>query len=243
MDPSFWLIGSNNIKKAQEMAAILQPIGVKIQTPRDISLVLEVDEWGANFQQNATLKALAFAAKTRGVCVADDSGLSVDGLDGAPGVHSARYAGPNATDADNNRKLQEALQDKREDARRARYHCSIAIACAQSYTDPQIERLRQQRPPLHYRGFDALDTGAAWAMDSDTIQTLIGVHEAMNLWLFSATWEGTIGGEPKGEGGFGYDPWFVLADGRHVAELPDNEKNQRSHRAQALRELDLALRA
>lgn len=243
MDPSFWLIGSNNAKKAQEMAAILQPIGVKIQTPRDISLVLDVEEWGTTFQQNATLKALAFAAATRGVCVADDSGLSVDGLDGAPGVYSARYAGPNATDTDNNRKLQDALLGKREDARRARYHCSIAIACAQSYSDPQIEQLRAHLPPLHYRGFDALDTGAAWAIEGDTIQTLVGADEAMNLWLFSATWEGKIGTEPKGQGGFGYDPWFVLEDGRHVAELPDEEKNQRSHRAQALREFDHALRA
>src|SRR5690625_303203 len=243
MQPNVWLIGSNNSKKAQEMAAILTPMGVQIQTPRDISLTLEVEEWGATFQQNATLKALAFAAPLRDVCVADDSGLSVDGLDGAPGVYSARFAGPNATDEDNNLKLQQELEGKSDAARRAQYHCVIAIACPQQTQDPQIEELKANVPPIHYRGFDSLEANAGWTLDEDTVQTLIGVETAMYLWLFSGAWEGSISTKPQGEGGFGYDPWFLLEDGRHVAELPDAEKNSRSHRAQALAQFAGALKA
>lgn len=242
MRQNFWLIGSNNVKKSQEMAAILTPLNIALQTPRDISLDLEVEEWGATFQQNATLKALAFAATTQRVCVADDSGLSVDGLDGAPGVYSARYAGTNATDADNNLKLQQALEGKSAAARRAHYHSVIAIACPRRYQDPHIERLKISVPPIHYRGFDSLEAAAGWNLDEDTVHTLVGLKEPMVLWLFSGTWDGEISTAPKGDGGFGYDPWFVLPDGQHVAELPDNEKNSLSHRAQALAQFAEALR-
>lgn len=241
MKPSSWLIGSNNQKKAEEMRRILAPMGISLQTPRDIKLVLDVEEWGSTFRQNATLKALSFAAETRGVCVADDSGLCVDGLDGAPGVFSARFAGPDATDAQNNEKLRQELEGKSDAARRARYESVIAIACPQAYDGPLIAQLRVQKCPVHYRGFDALDSATAWTLDEDTAQTLVGAPLAMNLWLFAGTWEGHIGHEPKGEGGFGYDPWFALEDGRHAAELSDEEKNRRSHRGQALEELAQAL--
>lgn len=243
MKPTPWLIGSNNQKKAQEMQRILAPMGISLQSPRDLDLQLEVDEWGTTFRQNATLKALRFAATVDRVAVADDSGLCVDGLDGAPGVYSSRFAGPDATDAQNNQKLSQELEGKSGAARRARYQCVIAIACPQKYDGPLIAQLREQKAPVHYRGFDALDSADAWTLDEDTAQTLVGHACPMNLWLFAGSWEGHIGHAPKGEGGFGYDPWFALDDGRHAAELSDEEKNRRSHRGKALRVLAETLHA
>lgn len=241
MKKNAWLIGSNNAKKVEEMAAILEGAGLELVTLHQADIYMNVEEWGDTFAQNAALKSLHFAFEYDGVCVSDDSGLSVDGLNGAPGVHSARYAGPEATDEDNNQHLQAALEGREDDERRARYHAVIALACPADYKDPRIVRLRKQMPPKEYHAFEAFDEGPAWRLSENAAETLIGQKREMDLWLFAGEWEGRIATTKKGHGGFGYDPWFVLPDGRHVAELSDEEKNQNSHRAKALRLLDAAL--
>lgn len=241
MKTSAWLLGSNNKKKSEEISAILSAFGVELVTLKGAGLAMDVDEWGENFAQNAALKALQFSAAFGGVAVADDSGLSVVGLGGAPGVISARFAGENATDAQNNEKLQEELRARPHVSRAASYHCMIAVAAGVDSSDPLIARLRQNRPTRELEAFESLDSEGAYRISSELNQRLASSNTPMELWLFDGRWSGVIADLPKGEGGFGYDPWFALADGRHVAELPDAEKNQMSHRAEGLRKLTAAL--
>jgi XTP/dITP diphosphohydrolase len=91
-------------------------------------MTLQVDESGDTFEENACIKALAYAQASGLLTLADDSGLEVDALDGAPGVHSARYAGPQAGDVDRYRKLLDALADVPEEQRSARFRCVVALA-------------------------------------------------------------------------------------------------------------------
>ncbi|HFD39657.1 MAG TPA: non-canonical purine NTP pyrophosphatase, partial [Anaerolineae bacterium] len=105
------LIATNNPGKAREYQALLVDLPVEITFPAQEGLALEVEETGETFAANARLKAAAFAQASGLPTLADDSGLEVDALDGAPGVRSARYAGPGATDADRTRKLLAALAD------------------------------------------------------------------------------------------------------------------------------------
>jgi XTP/dITP diphosphohydrolase len=118
--------------------------------------------------------------------LADDTGLEVDALNGAPGVLSARYSGPNATYASNCRKLLDEMVSIPDGQRKARFRTVICLRT------------------------------------TDGLNCVEGVLE------------GAIGFEPRGAGGFGYDPIFVLPDGRSLAELDLSEKNLLSHRAQAL---------
>jgi len=108
------LLATNNAGKVKELRAILAPLtGIEILTPMEIGLSLEVEEDGDSYAQNATLKALAFAKAGGLVALADDSGLEVDALDGAPGMYSARYSPkPGATDADRRAYLLENLAEK-----------------------------------------------------------------------------------------------------------------------------------
>lgn len=236
-----WILGSNNRKKAMEMEAILSRLGVSLATPKDAGLTLDVDEWGTDFAQNAALKALHFAAAYDGPAIADDSGLSVVGLDGRPGVRSARFAGEDATDDENNLKLQAELGARPNVSRVAAYHSVIALAAVEGWDDPLIQRLRAAERPEALTRFDALAPKGGFLLDAALTQEVIGRPQTMELWLFEGRWVGEIASEARGEGGFGYDPWFRLDDGRHVAELPDEEKNRLSHRAQALGRLALAL--
>ncbi len=155
-----------------------------------------VVEDGATFEENALKKARAVAQSSLMIALADDSGLEVDALGGAPGVRSARYAGERATDAENNALLLRALEDVSDDVRTARFRCALCLL------DP-------------------------WAPGGEAIISVSG------------TCEGSIARSPRGTGGFGYDPLFIVAgDGRTHAELTDEEKNAISHRgraAQALR--------
>lgn len=147
------------------------------------------DESAPTFAENSAGKALHYSRHTRELVLADDSGLVVPALGGAPGVHSARYAGPDATDADRYRKLLSEMQGKEGDARRAHFVCVIAIA----------------------------REGQALAVVSDRAQ-------------------GILTNEPRGSGGFGYDPIFWFPElGRTYAELTPAEKNQYSHRGKAFR--------
>lgn len=182
------VLATGNAGKQRELAALLAPRGFEpvLQTTLGIP---SAEETGQTFSANALLKARHAAAAAGLPALADDSGLEVDALDGRPGVWSARYAGPGATDAANNAKLLMELRGT-TGARTARYRCVIAFV--KSADDPA---------PL----------------------------------LAEGSWEGVIGTEPRGSGGFGYDPLF-LPIGSHctAAEMPAAEKNLMSHRAKAL---------
>ena len=192
------LIATRNAGKLREYAQLLADLEIELLSPIDIGMdSVQVEETGDTFEENARLKALTYAQASGLPTLADDSGLEVDALDGRPGVHSARYAGPDATDEDRRRKLLAEMRDVPPGQRSARFRCTVALA---------------------------LPDGRVWTAD--------GVCE------------GEIAFEPRGEGGFGYDPLFIVSgDGRTMAEMAPDEKNLISHRGRALRAAMRFLRA
>jgi XTP/dITP diphosphohydrolase len=122
------LVATNNPGKVREYEELLAGLPVEITFPAQESLDMDVEETGETFAENARLKATAFAQASGLLTLADDSGLEVDALDGAPGVRSARYAGPGASDADRYRKLLAALENVPQEQRSARFRCVIALA-------------------------------------------------------------------------------------------------------------------
>ena len=122
------LIATNNKGKIKELQELLKDTGIELVTPVQINLQLDVVEDGHTYAENATKKAVAFAKASGMISLADDSGLEVDALDGAPGLYSARYSPkPNATDADRRVYLLQNLQDKPRPWA-ARFHATIAIS-------------------------------------------------------------------------------------------------------------------
>jgi XTP/dITP diphosphohydrolase len=190
------VLASANPDKAAEIRSILTgAMGDLDLSPRP-DTIADVDETGVTLLENARLKAAAIAAATGEAAVADDTGLLVDALDGAPGVWSARFAGEAATYADNVAKLLAELSGVAPGRRTARFE-TVALV---RWPD----------------GREVVATGAV---------------------------EGVIAAEPRGDGGFGYDPVFVPAegDGRTFAELTPEEKHALSHRGRAFRALAAAL--
>lgn len=183
------VIASNNAGKLREIRDILQPLGFAVVSQREAGISIEVEENGETFAENAALKARAVYEALHCPVIADDSGLLVDALDGAPGVHSHRFAGEGATDDDRNAKLLELLDGVPAEKRTARFECVLCYVDAAGET--------------HF---------------------------------FSGTCEGRIGTAPAGENGFGYDSLFCVGD-RTMAQMTEEEKNQISHRANALAEL------
>jgi len=122
------VFGTANRKKAAELIELLAPLGWKLLTLADFDAPLAVDETGATFADNARLKATLQAKHLNHWVLADDSGLAVDALKGAPGVHSARYAGPEATDAENRQKLLAALAGVSDERRGAHFVCHLTLA-------------------------------------------------------------------------------------------------------------------
>jgi XTP/dITP diphosphohydrolase len=196
--PARVVLATGNPGKLREMRDILAPWQVEVRPLSEFTSA-SADETGLSFVENAILKA-RFASQASGLpAIADDSGLEVDALHGAPGIYSARYAGPGADDEANNRKLLADLAGVPDERRTARYLCAMAY-------------LR-------------------WAADPSPV-------------VAQAAWEGRIARQPRGTGGFGYDPLFVVAGGeRRAAEFDAAEKNRNSHRGQALRALVAALGA
>lgn len=189
--PSKIVMASGNAGKLKEIARILEGLNVEVVPQSDFE-VEEADETGTTFVENALIKARHAAAATGLAAIADDSGLAVDALQGAPGVYSARYSGADATDERNIDKLLEALRDVPEGQRGAAFHC---VAC---FVLP------------------------------DSADAIVAEGE----------WRGSILPARRGAGGFGYDPVFLDPEsGATAAELPAAEKNARSHRGQALRQL------
>jgi XTP/dITP diphosphohydrolase len=124
--PSRLVLATGNAGKLREMRAILAPWGVDVRSQSEFT-ALAADETGQSFIENAILKARHAAAAAGLPAIADDSGLEVDALGGAPGVYSARYAGPAADDAANNARLLEALAEVPDDERGARYRCAMVF--------------------------------------------------------------------------------------------------------------------
>ena len=184
------VLASNNAGKLREFAGLLAPLGFDVRPQREFNIP-EAEEPHPTFVENALAKARHAAALTGLPALADDSGVCVNALDGAPGVLSARFAGEPKSDARNNARLLDALANA--DDRSAYYYCVLVLV--RHANDPQ---------PLIAEG----------------------------------RWDGEIARAPRGEGGFGYDPYFLLPElGKTVAELDAEHKNRLSHRGQALREL------
>jgi XTP/dITP diphosphohydrolase len=121
------LIATRNRHKTREIGQMLGP-GWEVRDLSSLPHAPEVQETGANFEENAALKALAISRVITGLVVADDSGLEVDALEGAPGVRSARFAGPDATDADNRFLLIQKLRRLGGERFRARFRCVMVLA-------------------------------------------------------------------------------------------------------------------
>jgi len=190
------VLASNNPGKLREFRQILAPLGIELVPQSELGIA-EAGEPHGTFVENALAKARHASSRSGLPAFADDSGICVAALGGAPGVHSARYAGALSAggsddqDARNNRKLVEALADKAD--RRAHYACVIVLV--RHVADPE---------PLIAEG----------------------------------RWQGEVIATPRGDGGFGYDPYFLLPElGRTAAELMPDEKNAISHRGLAMQRL------
>jgi XTP/dITP diphosphohydrolase len=190
------VIASGNPGKLREIRRILEPLDFNVVPQSDFA-VPECPEPHVTFIENCLAKARHAALHTGLPALADDSGICVDALNGAPGVYSARYAGEPKSDQRNNEKLIAALSG--EINRKAHYYCVIVLL--RHPDDPQ---------PLIAEG----------------------------------SWHGEIVDTPRGENGFGYDPYFYLPEfGKTGAELDPDQKNAISHRGQALDILVSKLRA
>lgn len=122
-----FLIATHNNKKRDELQRILSPLGITVLTADEAGVDLtDVEETGTTFEENALLKARSGAKESNMPCIADDSGLCVDALDGAPGVYSARFAGEHGNDPKNNQKLLDLLKDVPPERRTARFVSAVA---------------------------------------------------------------------------------------------------------------------
>ena len=209
--PEKVVMASSNPGKLREINQILGGLGMEVLPQSDFD-VPDADETGLTFVENSILKARHAAQLTGLPAIADDSGLEVDALKGAPGIYSARYfsrsgssrsggsgpnPGPGTTDEKNLRKLLDDLKDVPEADRTARFQCLMVFM--------------------------------AHAEDPTPI-------------ICQGTWEGRILFETRGEGGFGYDPvFYVPGENCASAELAPAVKNSLSHRGQALKKLVKAL--
>lgn len=200
------VVATNNRGKLDELRHLLSDLNVEVLSIQDVSRKpIHVVEDGDTFEANAIKKAREIANATMMLTLADDSGLEVEALGGAPGVRSARFAGERATDAENNAALLAALDTlTAEEAGtpggdfRARFRCVLALV------DPFV---RDGEP-----------------------------------FVVEGTCEGRITRTPRGSGGFGYDPLFLVEGiDRTMAELTEDEKNRLSHRARATQKLRLTL--
>lgn len=155
------VIGTHNRKKGDELAELLAPWHIPVATLRDFPNAIEVVEDGDSFVANARLKAVQQAANLKQWVIADDSGIVVDALNGEPGIYSARFAGPEATDADNNRLLLERLQGVPLEKRSAHYVCHVTLADPQGVLQAESHgechgRIRLQASGENGFGYDPL---------------------------------------------------------------------------------------
>jgi XTP/dITP diphosphohydrolase len=194
------LVATHSEHKLRELRELLHPARAELVSLDDLGVTDDPIEDGDTFRANAAIKARFGLASTGLPTLADDSGLEVEALDGAPGVRTRRYAGEHATDADNNAKLLAALDGLPPERRGARYVCVLAFA-----------------------------------------------QPGEELVFARGTCRGRIAREPRGTGGFGYDPIFEPSTeppgGRTFGLWSAEEKNAISHRARAARRMAVRLDA
>jgi len=187
------VFASSNPGKIKELQTLLRDFSTIDLITQSSLGVEDVPETGLTFVENALLKARNACEVTKLPAIADDSGLSVNVLNGAPGIYSARYAGPGASVEEFNNKVLQEMKNVPAPLRQAAYHCVLVYLSHAE--DPT---------PLICHG----------------------------------VWRGSILEKPVGSGGFGYDPiFYVPTEKCSAAELPQDLKNQLSHRGQALRML------
>ena len=186
------VLASANAGKIKELQQMLDKLGIEV-IPQSTLNVPDIAETGLSFVENSLLKARNAAALTNLPAIADDSGLEVDFLHGAPGIYSARFSGEHATDASNRDKLLQLMVDVPQEQRTARYQTLIVY-------------MRHANDPTPI--------------------------------ICQGTWEGSIASDEKGDGGFGYDSIFQVAETNcRAAELDKDTKNRLSHRGKAMANL------
>lgn len=181
------VLASNNPGKLREIREIMACSGIEVLSQREAGCDFEAEETGTTFDENARIKAMAAMRATGLPAVADDSGLEVNAMGGAPGIYSSRYCG-DRTYAETCRDIITKIEGCPD--RGARYCCAV-VCC---------------------------------------------FPDGREIHCFATT-QGQIAHALRGTGGFGYDPMFLLPDGRTMAELTDDEKNAISHRGRAFRQL------
>jgi XTP/dITP diphosphohydrolase len=122
------VLGTHNVKKRRELDFLLRPHGFELRTLEDFPNSIEVEEDGSTFGENATKKAVQQAVHLNAWVLGEDSGIAVDALDGAPGIYSARFSGPEATDESNNELLLEKLKGLSREKRTAHYVCHMTLS-------------------------------------------------------------------------------------------------------------------
>lgn len=127
MELSKLIVATNNKNKTKEIKEILKEFPIEIKDLKDENIDVDIEETGSTFEENAMIKAREIYQLTGAIVIADDSGLEVDKLDGAPGIYSARFSGVGAKDEDNNKKLLSLLEGVEEQDRTGRFVCAIAI--------------------------------------------------------------------------------------------------------------------
>ena len=183
------LIATHNNGKIRELKRFLSSLPVRLRQLSEFSQITEVEETGKTFAENAELKARLYSRQTGIWTLADDSGLEVDALNGAPGVLSARFGGTDASDRERIARLLALLSLTGDEDRSARFICAIAL----------------------------------YEPEGETAE------------IFNGVCEGFISQYPRGSNGFGYDPLFIPSGYAYTfGELPDEIKQQLSHRARAL---------
>jgi XTP/dITP diphosphohydrolase len=183
------VLATGNAGKARELEALLGGLQLRVTLLRDVAGPTEIPEPFATFRENARRKAEVAARIAGEWALGEDSGLSVEALQGRPGVYSARFAGAGQPDAERVALLLRMLEGVPEPHRTARFHCALCLAAP---------------------------------------------HGVLGEW--EGLCEGTITSEPRGQGGFGYDPIFVpRGQARTSAELAPDGKNAISHRGLAMR--------
>ncbi|WP_257346404.1 XTP/dITP diphosphatase [Pseudalkalibacillus decolorationis] len=185
------IIATHNEGKAREFRSLFEALNVDVQSLKDLNYYEEIEETGSTFNENAKIKAEAIAAHYNEIVIADDSGLTIEALDGKPGVYSARYAGEQKNDQENIKKVLSKMEGVANAKRKAQFVCVLAVAVP-------------GKPTYTIKG----------------------------------TCDGVITHTPSGENGFGYDPIFYVPSLlKTLAQMSQEEKNQISHRADALKEL------
>ena len=184
------VIATKNQDKLKEIKSVFAELPAEILSLADFENLPDAVEDGKTFEENARIKAKFFFDKLNLPCLADDSGLEVDALNGMPGVYSARFSGYHADDETNNQKLLSELEKVGVETSKADYRCVLSFIDA----------------------------------DGTEIQT-------------SGKIDGVIKKISRGEGGFGYDPYFYIEEDKTMAELTPAEKNSISHRGEALRKM------